>query len=207
MSTLALYAGHDFVIMYFVVVVVVVVEVVVVVVVVVVVDGFDKTLTEYLKNYLNHRKLKININKTFNNCTSILRGVPQGSILGLLLCDLFLFKENIDLVSYVDDNSPFAKDGSSELEVINEIKGVGESLTLWFRNNCIKVNPDKFHLLLSGKKIHQVDICNEKLSSTCSEKFLGIKNDNKLTFEEHVEELCKKASQKVSGKIFIFNEI
>ena len=97
--------------------------------------------------------------------------------------------------------------GCSELEVINEIKGVAKSLTLWFRNNYMKVNPDKFHLLLSDKKIHQVDICNEKLSSTCSKTFLGIKNDNKLTFEEQVEELCKKASQKVSGKNFIFNEI
>ena len=80
---------------------------------------------------------------------------------------------------------------SSELEVINEIKSVAESLTLRFRNNCMEVNPDKFHLLLSDKKIHQVDICNEKL--------LGIKIDNKLTFEEHVEGLRKKASQKVSA--------
>ena len=62
----------------------------------------------------------------------------------------------------------------------------------------MKVNPDKFHLLLSDKKIHQVDICNEKLSSTCSEKLSGIKIDNKLTFEDHVEGLCKRASQKVS---------
>ena len=44
-----------------------------------------------------------------------------------------------------------------------------------------------------------MDICNKKLSSTCSEKFLGIKIDNKLTFEEYVEALCKKASQKVSA--------
>ena len=60
--------------------------------------------------------------------------------------------------------------GSSELEVINEIKIVVESLTLWFRNDCIKMNPGKFHLLLSDKKINQVDICNEKLSNTCIEK-------------------------------------
>ena len=65
--------------------------------------------------------------------------------------------------------------GSSELEVINEIRTAAESLTLWFQNNCVKVNPDKFHLLLSNKKIHQVDICNEKLSSTYSEKLLGKK--------------------------------
>ena len=70
----------------------------------------------------------------------------------------------------------------------------------------MKVNPDKFHLL-SDKKDNQVDVCNEKLSSRCSEKCLGIKNDNKFTFEDHVEELCKKTSRKVSGKNFIFNEI
>ena len=62
---------------------------------------------------------------------------------------------------------------------------------MWFQNSCMKMNPDKFHLLLSDKKIHQADICNKKFSSTCSGKFLGIKIDNKLTFEEHVEGLCK----------------
>ena len=118
--------------------------------------GFDKTSTEYLKDYLSHRKQKIKINKTFSNWTNILHGVPQGSILGPLLfnvflCDLFLFVPNIDLVSYADDKTPLAM-GSSELEVINEIKTVAESLTLWFRSNCMKVNPDNFQLLISDKK-------------------------------------------------------
>ena len=36
-----------------------------------------------------------------------------------------------------------------------------------------------------------------------SKKFWGIKNDKKLTFEEHVEGLCKKTSQKVSAKATI----
>ena len=118
---------------------------------------FDKTFTEYLKDYLSHRKLKININKTFSNWTNILHGLPQGSILGpivfnVFVCDLFLFKPNIDLVSYADDNTPFAMGSSSELQVINEIKGVAGSLTLCFRNNCMKVNLNKFHFLLSDNK-------------------------------------------------------
>ena len=53
-------------------------------------------------------------------------------VFNVFLCDLFLFKPNIGLISYADDKTPFAMGGSSELEVINEIKGVAESLTLWF---------------------------------------------------------------------------
>ena len=39
----------------------------------------------------------------------------------------------------------------------------------------MKMNPDKFHLL-SGKKIHQVDICNDGPSDTCKWKPFGSKN-------------------------------
>ena len=56
-----------------------------------------------------------------------------------------------------------------------------------------------FTFFLVIKKIHQVDICSEKLSSTCCEKLLVIKIDDRLTFEEHVDGLCKRASQRVSA--------
>ena len=132
------------------------------------------------KDYLSHRKLKIKINNAFSNWTNILHGIPQGSILSPLiftvfLYDLFLFKPNIDLVSYADDNTPFAMGGSSELEVINEIKSVAESLTLWFRNNCKKVNPDKFHLLLSDKKVIKWIFLMRSFQVRAVKMFLGLK--------------------------------
>ena len=73
--------------------------------------GFNITSTEYLKDYLSHRKQKTKINMTFTNWTNVLHGVPQGPILGPLLfnaflCDLFLFIPNTDWLSYVDDNTP-----------------------------------------------------------------------------------------------------
>ena len=49
------------------------------------------------------------------------------------LCDLFLFKPNIDLVSYADSNTPFEMDVSSELEVINEIRSVVKTFLCGFR--------------------------------------------------------------------------
>ena len=46
-----------------------------------------RTSTEYLKDYLSHRKQKIKINKMFRNWTNILHGALQGSI----LCPLLFF--------------------------------------------------------------------------------------------------------------------
>ena len=88
--------------------------------------AFNKTSTEYLKDYSSHREKKIKINKTFSNCTNIRHGVPQGSILGPLffnvfLCGLFLSIPNTNLLSYADDNTLFAM-GSSELEKLIKLR-------------------------------------------------------------------------------------
>ena len=65
--------------------------------------------------------------------------------------------------------------GSSELEVINEIKTVAESLTLWFQNNCKKVNPDKFHLLLSDKNVITWIFVMRRFQVRAAKSFSGLK--------------------------------
>ena len=49
--------------------------------------------------------------------------------LTIFLYDVFLFMPNTDLVTYGNDNAPFAM-GSLQLEEINEIKSATESLSL-----------------------------------------------------------------------------
>ena len=60
------------------------------------------------------------------------------------------------------------------------------------------MNPDtdKSHFLLHDRNIYQLDISNEKLSSTHNEKLLVINTNNRLTFEERVKRLCKRTSQR-----------
>ena len=52
--------------------------------------GFSKNTITWFKSYLCERKFKISINTSYSSPASLLCGVPQGSILGLLLFLLYI---------------------------------------------------------------------------------------------------------------------
>ena len=65
-----------------------------------------------INSSLTERKKSVKINDQFNSWLDIVAGVLQGSILGPLLfnvflCDIFLFCNDTDFVSYADDNTPY----------------------------------------------------------------------------------------------------
>ena len=64
------------------------------------------------KNYLSNRKPRAKINSSYISLLEIIFGVPQGSILGpllfnIFLIDLFFIIEDTDIDSYEDDNTPY----------------------------------------------------------------------------------------------------
>ena len=70
----------------------------------------------------------------------------------------------------------------------------------------MKANPDKFHLILSEKDYSiSINIAGFEIENQHSAKLLGIKIDNKLTFDDHVSNLCFKASQKLHALTRIRN--
>ena len=74
--------------------------------------GFSLTALKLVHNYLSNRKQRTKINSTYSSLLEIIFGVPQGSILGpllfnIFLIDLFFIIEDTDIASYVDDNTPY----------------------------------------------------------------------------------------------------
>ena len=51
----------------------------------------------------------------------------------------------------------------------------------------MKVNPGKYHLLLSDNDASKIAIGNKTISNTIYKKLLEIKIDNTLNFKEHIE--------------------
>ena len=172
--------------------------------------GFDYMSTKLIYSYLTSRQQRVRINSTYSTWSEIFTGVPQGSILGPLifniyLIDLFLFTDGTDIANYADDNSPYACESDIE-SVILQLEKDSKVLLEWVSNNVLKANPDKFHLILSDPNPNfSIQVDQYSISNSNNEKLLGVIIDNKLSFNEHVAGLCKNASKKLHALARVSN--
>ena len=97
---------------------------------------------------------RVKINSSFNHWSNVESGIPQESIKGPLLlniyiCDLFFDIIEIDIGNYADDTSIlYALDLKLE-NIVKLLEEIADKLFDWFSNNYLKANPDKCHLQLA----------------------------------------------------------
>ena len=163
--------------------------------------GVSPSALNLIHSYLSNRTQRIEINNSFSRRSSIEYGVPQGSVLGPLLfnidlTDQFYECQDSNIDNYADDTTPYVC-GENIRVVISELQSLAVRLLKWFENNHMKANPGKSHILLSNKKTEKVKIDDAVLTSSVEEKLLGITLDSELKFENHITDICDKASQKI----------
>ena len=151
--------------------------------------GFSLNALRLVHSYLTNRKLRTKINTKYSSSEEILFGVPQESILGpllsnIFLCDLFFIMNETEFASYADDNTPYTS-GQNIDNVIRSLENDSVRLFKWFSDNQMKANKDKCHLLLSNKERVTMKIGETEIKSSNCEKLLGIKIDN-LTFNKYL---------------------
>ena len=170
--------------------------------------GFSNESLTFFYSYLKRRKQSVKINNTYSAFQVLLSGVPQGSILGPILFnifinDLFYSVKNSELHNFADDNTISSAEFSVE-KLLETLERESQIATDWFKENHMIVNPDKFQAIIVKRNSEMNDhytlnIDGNQVTSEKSVKLLGISIDNKLLFDEHISSLCKKASNQLNA--------
>ena len=120
----------------------------------------------------------------------------RGHFYLMSLADLFFTVNDIDIASYVDDNTPYMiADNVGGL--ITSLEQASNGLFEWLKNNLLKSNADKCHLLVSTNDRVSMNADGFKIDKSDAENYL--KFDKKLTFDDHISDICKKAGRKMSA--------
>ena len=122
--------------------------------------GIDKTSLSLTHDYISNRKQRTKTNSSYSNWYNIVRGTPQGSILGPLLFnlfinDLFFFIERTKICDFADDNTIYSCQNDLKT-TLEELRYDIVTLLGWLKENSMKANPKKFQFMVLGKTRRQL---------------------------------------------------
>ena len=75
-------------------------------------------------------------------------------------------------------------------DLVTSLEQVSNGLFEWFKDNLLKSNADKCHLLISTNDRVSINVDRFKIDKSDTEILLGVKIDKKLTFDDHVSDIC-----------------
>ena len=153
--------------------------------------GIGGGLLELIQSYLTDRYQRVKINNVVSQKLKVTSGVPQGSRLGPLF-----------FLAYVD--GLLEQTTSPAFAYADDIKLVYTNLRDTHRDICcianwciesdMKLNSDKVTELEIFKGEHQLVVNDQIVQKVRSQKDLGIIVTENLSWNDHAEERCKKAT-------------
>ena len=107
-----------------------------------------------------------------------------------------MFIKKSEICNFADDNTIYDY-GEDLSNILENLKHDMKILLKWFRINSLKANPGKFQFMILGKKKRnsvKLIINPTEIQETKKIVLLGITIDNLLTFNEHIDNLCRTAN-------------
>ena len=175
--------------------------------------GLNTPACNLIASYLSNRKQRVKIGNARSKWIRLSKGVPQGSILGPLLFNVFIndmhmFIKECTLYNYADDNSLSCTSPMID-HVISNLQLDGNRAIKWFTDNGMQANPDKFQFMIISSDDNSTRSLtlneNTVIVSEKHVKVLGVVIDCRLNFSLHISSVCKKAARQLNALARISN--
>ena len=169
-------------------------------------NGISGVLIKILSDFLNYRYQRVVLNGQTSNWSKVKAGVPRGSILGPLLFLVYINDLSVGLIS----NPKLFADGTSLFSVVHDMGISTQNLNQdlikinnWAVQWKMSFNPDPIkeakEIIFSrklNKTLHPNLVFNlNPVNQSSNQKHLGMILDNKLNFNEHINEKVTKANK------------
>lgn len=168
-------------------------------------------LIHILSDYLTNRSYRVRVDKEISSPHSISSGVPQGSLLGPKLFNLYIndmpSDPNIDLAFYADDTA-FMCSARRHRTVFQSLQNYLNIYSHWLRKWRVKVNADKSAAVIFHKYAisppGRLLLNNDPIPWADNYKYLGVILDSKLNWRPQIADLIRKSKAAKGSLRYLF---
>ena len=165
--------------------------------------GINNSANTWFKNYLNNRTQYVE----FENHQSVLLsnniGIPQGSILGPLLFNIYIndisnSTNYFKIIQYADDTSLFCnyRNQTDSAQICDELHNINKWLT--YNRLCLNISKTKYQIFHTKHK--NIVAPNIILNNTIIQKvpdfdFLGVVFNENMNWQSHITKVANKMNR------------